>query len=148
MKRPRCRSNIGLSLLTTSACWACASQSAQTFDSFGARRAWSPDGPPAAPTVARREIVAYAGRSLADALTHLRPDWLRPDSRVRAGDEATRPVVYVDDVLSGDVRALQTIPSDATIDVQRLSAADARIQYGPACRCPAGAIRVRTRSRE
>src|SRR5215467_5283011 len=119
MRRRRRRSIISVSLLAASVCWACAIQGAQTFDSFDARAARSPDGPPAAPTVARREIVAYAGRSLADALMHLRPDWLRPDSRVLGADEATTPVVYVDDVRSGDVRALQTILSEATIDVQQ-----------------------------
>ena len=139
---------VSLSCISASVCWSCAGPIKQNSESFNASSTQSSDVVRSAHTVGGREIAAYAGRSLGDALSHLRPDWLRANPFVGGPDERTRPIVYTNDVPSGDVRALQTIPSEAAVEVQLLSATEAGIRYGPGCRCPAGVIRVRTRSLE
>jgi hypothetical protein len=97
-------------------------------------------------TLGRRDIAPYEGRSLAEALGQLRPDWLRPDPSTRVSGESGRAVLYVNDVVSGDLTALRTIAAAAVLEVRLLSRSEAWSRYGPQCRCPAGAIVVHTRS--
>jgi hypothetical protein len=97
-------------------------------------------------TLERRDIAPYEGRSLAEALSHLRPDWLRVNPSARFNGEGERAVLYVNDVPSGDLAQLQLIASDAVAEVRLLSLSEAWARFGPQCRCPAGAISVRTRS--
>jgi len=99
-------------------------------------------------TLERRDIAPYEGRSLAEALGRLRPDWLRVNPSPRAADESDRAVVYINDVPSGDLAKLQLIASETVTEVRLLSMAEAWARFGPQCRCPAGAIAVRTRSME
>jgi transposase InsO family protein len=100
-------------------------------------------------TLGRRDIAPYEGRPLAEALAQLRPDWLRfdPSARIK-GEGRERPALYVNDIASGDITGLKTVASDAVVDVRLLSMSEAWARYGPSCRCPAGAILVRTRSNE
>ncbi len=144
----RRQSTLAVGCATVSMCWSCAGQIAQTSEAFDARATRVSSGALVAPTLRRRDIAAFDGRPLADALAQLRPDWLRPSPLARETDESTRPVVYMNDVPGGDARSLQSIPSDAVVEVQLLSAGEARIRFGPACRCPAGVIRVQTRGHE
>lgn len=97
-------------------------------------------------TLGRRDIAPFEARPLADALSRLRPDWLRPTQPTRVNGETGYAVVYLNDVLSGDIAELQTIATDAVIEVRLLSVSEAWARYGPQCRCPAGAILVRTRA--
>jgi hypothetical protein len=96
----------------------------------------------------RREIASFDDRSLAEALEQLRPDWLRLGSSSHPGGESPSPALYVNDVPSGDVSGLRTIPAATAIDVRLLSQSEAWARFGPACRCPAGAVLVRTRMNE
>ena len=146
MSRRSVGSVVSLSWLVASVGWSCAGPIRQTSDSFNTRPPQSADLARYAHTVAGREIAAYAGRPLGDALAQLRPDWLRANPLLRGTGETAWPVVYTNDAPSGDIRALQTIPSDAAVEVQLLTPSEARTRYGAACRCPAGVIRVRTRS--
>ncbi len=141
------RTALRLSVLAASVSVACAGSIAQTSDSFTVSRR-AAEGVLGAPTLGRREIAAFGTRPLADALTQLRPDWLRANPLVRGSDQNSRAVVYTNDVPAGEIRALETISSDAAAEVQYLSAAAAQIRYGPACRCPGGVIRVQTRIEE
>jgi hypothetical protein len=99
-------------------------------------------------TLGRPEFAAFEGRPLAEALAHLRPDWLRVNPGVRVSGERERAVVYVNDVASGDLTKLQLIASEQVSEARLLSASEAWVRYGPSCRCPAGAIVVRTRSND
>jgi hypothetical protein len=81
-------------------------------------------------------------------LAQLRPDWLRVNPSARSSRESERAALYVNDIASGGITGLQTIASDVVIEVRLLSTAEAWARYGPSCRCPAGAILVRTRSSE
>ncbi len=137
----------GLGLSAVAACGPYRGSSAAAADSF--ETGWSDPSqavPPA--SLGRREMAPYAGRPVADALRHLRPEWLRVTSVQLDVYERPSAVVYTDDVASGDVRSLETIPSAAVVEVRFLRLPEARIRYGPACRCPAGVILVRTRSAE
>ena len=96
-------------------------------------------------TLGRREFAPYDGRSLADALTHLRPDWLRLNPSGRVNAEGERAALYVNDVASGDIAKLQLIASQVVTEVRLLSASEAWSRFGPSCRCPGGALLVRTR---
>lgn len=99
-------------------------------------------------TLGRQDIAPYEGRPLAAALAQLRPDWLRVNPSARSSGESERAALYVNDIASGGITGLQTIASDVVIEVRLLSTAEAWARYGPSCRCPAGAILVRTRSSE
>jgi len=99
-------------------------------------------------TLERRDMAPYEGRSLAEALSHLRPDWLRVNPSTRLTGDGDRAVVYVNDVPSGDLAKLQLIASETVTEVRLLSLSEAWARFGPQCRCPAGAIAVRTRSME
>jgi hypothetical protein len=98
--------------------------------------------------VGRADVLAFQAQSLGDALRHLRPDWLRANPAVRGPGENTRAVVYTNDVLSGDLNALEMIPATVVDDVRLLTASQARVQFGPTCRCAAGVILVSTRRDE
>ena len=104
--------------------------------------------PATARTLARRDIAPYEARPLIEALADLRPDWLRLNPSGRANAEGNRAVLYVNDIASGDLGKLQLIASDEAIEVRLLSASEAWGRFGPSCRCPAGAILVRTRGSE
>jgi len=99
-------------------------------------------------TLARGDFASYEGQPLSEALAHLRPDWLRLNPSARAGGEGERAVLYVDDVATGDLGGLQMIPSGRVSEVRLLSPAEAWARFGALCRCPAGAILVRTRTNE
>ena len=96
----------------------------------------------------RREIASFDGRSLAEAVEQLRPSWLRLGSAAHPNGGAPSLILYVNDVVSGDIAGLRTIPSATATEVRLLSQSEAWAQFGPTCRCPAGAILVRTRVRE
>lgn len=96
----------------------------------------------------RREIASFDDRSLAEAIEQLRPDWLRLGSPARVDGESSSLALYVNDVASGDVSGLMTIPTATAIDARLLSQSEAWARFGPSCRCPAGAILVRTRTNE
>jgi len=139
------RSTTFLALGLVAACGAYTQSPARASDALGVpvshRNA-------SVKTLGRGDMAPYEGRSLAEALAHLRPDWLRVNPGARLGGEGERAVVYVNDVVSGDIAKLQLIPSGQVSEARLLSATEAWLRYGPSCRCPAGAIAVRTRSNE
>jgi hypothetical protein len=140
-------SAASVGLVIVAACGAYPAQAGFAIDSFGSEGV-SPSPAATEESLARREIAAYTGRPIADALAQLRPEWLRPTPFARESDDSPRAVIYMNDVRSGDIRALQTIPSAAVVEVRFLHQSEAQIQYGSACHCPAGVILVRTRSAE
>ena len=99
-------------------------------------------------TLDRGDIAPYDGRSLADAVERLRPNWLRANPSTRINSEAVKPALYVNDVADGEISGLGTIPSESVVDVRLLSRSEAWARFGASCRCPGGAILVRTRRNE
>lgn len=95
-------------------------------------------------SLGRREIAAFEGRPLSDALLELRPEWLRTAPSMGPSDGDRGPVVYANDVPAGAAASLRTIPSDVVLEVRFLRAVEAQTRFGPSCRCPAGVISVRT----
>lgn len=145
MEFRRCmRSLLPGLLLVLHACMAFVGPSARGSDTIEVGNgATSLTGP-----LGRRDMAAFEGRALGEALMQLRPDWLRVNPSSRSADGTSRAVVYVNDVPAGGTGALQSIPSGVAVEVRLLSPSEARARYGLGCRCPAGAILVRTRTSE
>jgi hypothetical protein len=96
---------------------------------------------PSRAVVTAEELSNVGELNLQDAITRLRPMWVRP-----RGVEATRGrpiVVYVDGVLAGGIQFLREIPTEEVVDVQFHDAHAAIIRWGR--RDVAGVIEVTTR---
>ena len=84
----------------------------------------------------------FGGETLADVLRRQVPLYLRP----RANPSAELPgrtdpiAVYINGSFSGGLEVLNTIPANTVFSVDRLSAIDATIRYGP--RHNSGALAV------
>ena len=99
----------------------------------------------AAARVDRDELASGLDMSFEEALRRLRPEWLRA-TMVAVGTMGLQTAsVYVDDVYTGELDALRTIPTGAVRDVRYLSPSAARIVFGMFCRCAGGVILVSTR---
>jgi hypothetical protein len=133
-------------LFLVQACGRYPQTSLSTLESSTTTEARSPRASIA--TLERRDIAPYDGRSLADAVERLRPNWLRANPSTRINSEAVKPVLYVNDVADGEIGGLGTIPSESVIDVRLLSRSEAWARFGASCRCSGGAILVRTRRNE
>jgi hypothetical protein len=83
------------------------------------------------------------GRSLYDALRHLRPLLLQPQGTSFGRTAGGAPMVYLDGVRMGDVGSLASLPASQVVEVRFLRPSEARIRLGP--EHGAGAIMVRTR---
>jgi hypothetical protein len=94
----------------------------------------------------RAEIASVDGSSLDEVVRRLRPGWLRADAGAPPRSQNASPVVYVNAVYSGELTALRTIASAATVEVFFLRPLEARLRFGRGCPCDAGVILVITRS--
>ncbi|MGD8277910.1 MAG: hypothetical protein PVH00_07780 [Gemmatimonadota bacterium] len=77
------------------------------------------------------EIAAVNAATATDIIRQLRPNWLRargPVSTSRAVPEL--PVVYVDNVRTGDTSSLDRIPSHNIAEIRFLVGRDATTMYG------------------
>lgn len=146
-----CRSGrlaVLVSFFIIPACGTYARPSTWAWDASGADRVRT--ARESSGTLVRRDMVTFEGHSLADAVAQLRPDWLRsnPFAHVNSESPSQVPILYINDIASGEVTGLRAIPSEAAIEVRLLSRSEAWARYGPPCHCPAGALVVRTRSNE
>jgi hypothetical protein len=96
--------------------------------------------------VGHSELVPLQEKSLEDALTQVRPEWLRVNSSARQVAEPARASVYVDNLYVGELDALRLIPVSAVIDLRFLAPSAARDRFGSGCRCAGGVILVLTRN--
>src|SRR5689334_20237026 len=140
------RSAFVLSLFLIPACGKYVPPTMLVLDSSETHRVHWPNASMAA--LERRDFAPYEGRSLAEAVAQLRPDWLRSSPVAHVDSDHRSPVLYVNNVALGEITGMRTIPSEAAIEVRLLSQSEAWARYGPVCRCPRGAIVVRTRSDE
>jgi hypothetical protein len=90
------------------------------------------------------EIGATGAANLHDAVSQLRPRWLRRYSPISLQDpEAGDVVVYLDGTKMGGPDALRQLSVDGVVEVQYLSGPNATTRFGPDH--VGGAILVRTR---
>lgn len=89
------------------------------------------------------EIRGTAAATAYDAVSRLRPQWLRPRGRVSYRDPAGGDVVvYLDGVRHGGPESLRTIPADAVRHIEHLDSREATSRFGTGH--VGGAILVRT----
>lgn len=93
----------------------------------------------------RMDFISVQGTSVADAVTQLRPEWLRSNPSSAQAGEFVRPSIYVDKTYVGGPEELRFVPLDAAMDLQFLAPSAASDQFGPGCRCTGGVIVVLTR---
>ncbi len=77
------------------------------------------------------EIAAITAGTATDIVRQLRPNWLRsrgPVSTSRSVPEL--PVVYIDDVRTGDPSTLDRIPSHNVSEIRFLTGRDATTRFG------------------
>lgn len=95
---------------------------------------------PAAASPTRGQILTgslsteyYAGESLHDVLRRRLPLYLRPRSIMDADitGRADPIAVYIDGAFSGSLDVLTLIPASQVFSVQRMSAGEAMIRFGP-----------------
>jgi hypothetical protein len=75
----------------------------------------------------------FGGETLYDALRRRAPLYLRPRANPAGGltTPADPVAVYIDGSFSGSLDVLQLIPAYEVVSVDRLSAVEAAIRYGP-----------------
>ena len=94
--------------------------------------------------IERRDLGALDGVTLAEAITRLRPEWLRANPSARQVTEPARASVYMNDVYAGDASVLRSLAVQAVVGVRYLSPSRAHDRFGTGCRCAGGAILVTT----
>ena len=102
-----------------------------------------------APSVSRRvlladEIGAVPAASAYEAVSRLRPEWLRRRGQISIRDpSAGEVVVYLDGVRFGGPGSLRNIRAESILQMEYLDASDATTRFGTGH--GGGAILVRTR---
>ena len=90
------------------------------------------------------EIQSVAATTAYEAVSRLRPEWLRRRGQISIQDpSAGEVVVYLDGVRYGGPRSLETIRTDLVQLMEYLDASDATTRFGTGH--AGGAILVRTR---
>lgn len=120
---------------------ACASGSATSSENLALRAS------PARNVLTATEIVASRVSDVYQAVTQLRPDFLRrrSTSLSLAPVRANAVAVYLDELPFGGVESLRSIPLDRVRVIRYLSPFDADLRWGGSH--PAGAILVTTLKR-
>lgn len=89
------------------------------------------------------EIQTVAATTAHEAVSRLRPEWLRRRGRISIQNPgAGEVVVYVDDVRFGGPESLRSIRVESVLQMERLDASDATTRFGTGH--AGGAILVRT----
>ena len=101
--------------------------------------------PPSTTVLIADEIQASGARTVHEAVSRLRPGWLRGRrGRISMQDPAAgEVVVYLDGVRYGGQRALASIRVETVLDLTFLAASDATTRFGTGH--GGGAILIRTR---
>ncbi len=117
---------------------ACASGSATSSESLALKAS------PARNVITATEIVASRVSDAYQAVTQLRPDFLRrrSTSATMTPVRATAVTVYLDELPFGGVESLRSIPLERVRVIRYLSPFDADLRWGGSH--PAGAILVTT----
>jgi hypothetical protein len=127
-----------VSLFGASACIGPAVRESGSFDHSVAPR------PLRRNTVDLQEI-ASSSESLYETLGKIRPEWFRVNPTMRQAAEPGRAAAFVDNVYWGELTTLALVPAADVIEVRYLSPLEARTEFGSACRCAGGIVRVFTR---
>jgi hypothetical protein len=89
-------------------------------------------------------LASTHASSTTEAIRLLRPEFLRgAGGAPRAG--APEIAIYIDDLYAGDVSILNAILLQTVRRVMLLPSSEARLRFGPLCRCTNGAIIVAIR---
>lgn len=120
---------------------ACASNSATSSESLALKAS------PARNVITAAEIVASRVSDVYQAVTQLRPDFLRrrTASVMVAPAKPNAVAVYLDDLPFGSLESLRSIPLERVRVIRYLSSFDADLRWGGSH--PAGAILVTTLKR-
>lgn len=120
---------VGFTLVAALSCWTATRRAG----AVGSRDVLLPD-----------EIEAIAATTAYDAVSRLRPEWLRRRGQISLQDpSAGEVVVYLDGVRYGGPRSLETIRVEIVAHMEYLDASDATTRFGTGH--GGGAILVRTR---
>src|SRR5262245_24239562 len=102
------------------------------------------------PMVGRRAILTSADLasvrgpiSTLEAVRRLRPEFLYPSERA-VGRTTSDMSLFVNDVYAGEVWQLNLVPLYLIQEIAFLHPTQATARFGTRCRCPGGAISVRT----
>lgn len=76
------------------------------------------------------EIAALSVATSYDIVQRLRPGWLRGRGPASLSGAPALPVVYVDDIRSGGLVALERIPAGIVERITFVSGRDASVRYG------------------
>jgi len=77
------------------------------------------------------EIAAITAGTATDIVRQLRPNWLRSRGPVSTSRSAPAlPIVYIDDVRTGDPSTLDRIPSHNVSEIRFLTGRDATTRFG------------------
>ena len=79
--------------------------------------------------IVRAELEGTSFSSVMDAVRRLRSTWLRPRGQTATGERSVM-FVYIDNVRSGDLTRLESIPIDRVDAVVYLSPPDATMRFG------------------
>jgi hypothetical protein len=85
--------------------------------------------------------------STIEAVRLLRPEFLYPSERA-VGRTTSDMSLYVNDLYEGEVWQLNAVPLSLIREIAFLHPTEATARFGTRCRCPGGAISVRTLIRE
>ena len=92
------------------------------------------------------ELRLVSGRTAADAVRQLRPEFLRVAPTRTINGQPVLPSVYLDGRPAGGLDALGTIPLLPVVEIRYVTAVAAKSVFGSYCDCAGGVIVVRTRA--
>ena len=103
---------------------------------------------PSAYRLTANEIIDSRVTSTAEAVRHLRPEFLRATSTpTLTGVARVQPSVFLNGDYAGGPEVLETIPLAAIEEISLIHAAQAHSRWGASCQCAGGVILVRTKKR-
>ena len=136
---------LASSVMSATACGG-ASHSAGTTPVGRVEAIEPPQGQSRSDRIAAGDLSTVQGRTAADAIRRLRPEFLRaPDDRTSITVSPASPTVYVDGRYAGELSVLDLIPLDVVVEIQRLDSVAAKSLFGSYCPCSGGVILVRVR---
>lgn len=102
-------------------------------------------------TQSRNDIITSSdlGRlrganTVGDVVRQLRPQFMTGTVvRATAGSRVVPPVVYLNGRFLGGIEELEAIPMASLLEARRMRYVEARLAFGPLCRCEGGVIALR-----
>ncbi len=119
MRQIRRLSMLGLALVLVSGCVSGGGGTGATRPASGGRN-----------LILRSELQGANFTNVYDAVRRLRPRWLRSRGTTSTRDTAPVMAVFIDNVRSGGVERLESLPIDRVEQVRYLSPTDATTRWG------------------